>query len=134
MWFVNTEIALQVNAILRAVPDVETLTVVFRPLPQTTRSSRNARTSLQITLASVVSRLTSSPSAMSTDSHPCTAAHTATVTVLECHAAVRGERFGCLSNPESVPVTSPRAMIVLTSEIKYCLLLFLESLLVCKSA
>ena len=38
VWFVNTENPLQVNAILRAVPDVETLTVVFRPLPQTTRA------------------------------------------------------------------------------------------------
>ena len=38
VWFVNTENPLQVNAILRAVPDVETLTVVFRPLPQTTRT------------------------------------------------------------------------------------------------
>ena len=36
--FVNTGNPLQVNAILRGVPDVETLTVVFRPLPQTTRS------------------------------------------------------------------------------------------------
>ena len=38
MWLVNTENPLQINAILRTVPDVETLTVVFRPLPQTTRT------------------------------------------------------------------------------------------------
>ena len=45
LWFANAVNPPQINAILRAVPGVKTLIVVFRPLPQTTRWSAIARAS-----------------------------------------------------------------------------------------